>query len=219
MSVKTFENERWTRDDQGISFRHRKALEFVSGGSGTKTLLDIGCGDGLLLSLVAERGIAARGLDISEKGIEKSGAKGLDVAVYDADSRIPFPDNTFDVVTLLDVLEHVYAPEVLLKEAVRVSKRWVIVGVPNFSSVAARVQVLIGAVPENNRPNKGHVYWFNEPVLKTLARDAHLSLRQTRVNTIFENRFLFGTFFKFLARITPNLFALSFVVQLEKTQN
>lgn len=218
MSVRTFENERWTRDDQEISFRHREALALIMGivDGSNHTLLDIGCGDGLLLSLVKERDIVAKGLDISEKAVEKARAKGLDVAVYDTDGSIPFPDNTFDVVVMLDVLEHVYTPEALLREAARVSKRWVIVGVPNFSSIAARLQVLRGAVPENNRPRKGHVYWFNEAVLKTTIRREHLSLKNMRVNTIFENRFLFGTVFRFLARIAPALFALSFVVQLKK---
>lgn len=218
MSVRTFENERWTRDDQEISFRHREALALITGitDGSHHTLLDIGCGDGLLLSLVKERDIVAKGLDISEKAVEKARVKGLDASVFDVNGRIPFPDNTFDVVVMLDVLEHLYAPEELLKEAVRVSRRWIIVSVPNFSSIAARLQVLRGAVPENNRPRKGHVYWFNEAVLKTMIRDGHLSLKNMRANTILENRFLFGTVFRFLARIAPGLFGLSFVVQLEK---
>lgn len=218
MSVVTFENERWTLDDQKISFRHREALSLISGISdgSNLTLLDIGCGDGLLLSLVKEKGIAAKGLDLSEKGVEKALAEGLDATVFDATDQTPFPDNTFDIVVMLDVLEHLYTPEELLKEAMRVSKRWIIVGVPNFSSIAARLQVLRGVVPENNRPNKGHVYWFNYAVLRSLIRDAGISLRETRVNTIFQNHFLFGTVFRLLSQIAPGLFALSFIVQLEK---
>lgn len=218
MSVRTFENERWRRDDQEVSFRHREALALITGitDGSNHTLLDIGCGDGLLLSLAGEKGIVASGLDISEKAVEKARAKGLDAAVFDVNGRIPFPDSTFDVVVMLDVLEHLYTPEELLKEAIRVSKRWIIVSVPNFSSIAARLQVLRGAVPENNRPRKGHVYWFNEAVLKAMIRDRRLSLRNMHVNTILENRFTFGTVFRFLSRIAPGLFGLSFVVQLEK---
>lgn len=217
MNVAAFENERWTRDNQEISFRHREALSLISRIDGTPhTLLDIGCGDGLLLSLAQERGMEVHGLDISEKGAEKARAKGLMVTIADVSGPLPFPDSSFDVVVILDVLEHLYAPQDLLKEAARVSKRWLIVGVPNFSSIAARLQVLHGAVPENNRPHKGHVYWFNDTVLETMIRDTGLSLRETRVNTIFQNRFLFGTLVRFLARIAPNLFALSFVVRLEK---
>lgn len=215
MSVRFFENKRWARDDQKISFRHYAALELMP--HGVETLLDIGCGDGLLLSLLKEKGVAAKGIDISEEGVAKSRAKGLDVAVYDADGPVPFSDNAFDVVILLDVLEHLYAPEELLKEAARVSKRWVIVGVPNFSSIAARLQVVSGAVPENNRPNKGHVYWFNEVTLYTVLHQAHLLVRQVRVNTIFEHRPILGSIFRLLARIAPGLFALSFVVLLEKS--
>jgi methionine biosynthesis protein MetW len=218
MSVVAFENKRWARDDQEVSFRHREALALISGitDSSNQTLLDIGCGDGLLLSLVKEKGIEAKGLDISEKGAEKARAKGLEVVVTDIGDRIPFPDNTFDIVTALDVLEHLYAPEELLNEATRVSKRWIIVSVPNFNSVAARMQVLLGAVPENNHPHKGHVYWFNESVLKAMVRKEHLFLRSMRVNTLFENILILGTIFALLAQAAPSLFALSFVVQLEK---
>lgn len=215
MSVRLFENERWARDNQKISFRHRAALELIP--QGTQILLDVGCGDGLFLSLLKEKGIVAKGIDISEEGIAKARTKGLDVAVYDADGPIPFPDSTFDVVTLLDVLEHLYVPGALLSEAARVSKRWVVVGVPNFSSIAARLQVLSGAVPENNRPNKGHVYWFNEATLQAVVHQAHLLVRQVRLNTIFEHRPILGTIFRFFARIAPGLFALSFVVLLERS--
>ena len=114
-----------------------------------------------LLSLLKEKGIIGKGLDISEEGVEKAKMKGFDVSVFDFSNQLPFPDNSFDIVISLDVLEHLYAPENLIKEAVRVSKRHLIIGVPNFNSLPARLQVLFGAVPENNRPNKGHVYWFN----------------------------------------------------------
>ncbi len=218
MSVTAFENERWARDDQKISFRHRAALGLVSGTKDAHTLLDVGCGDGLLLSLVKEKGIEAKGVDISEKGAEKARAKGHDVVVGDISGPLPFPDNAFDIVTALDVLEHLYAPEALLREAARVSRRWVIVSVPNFNSIAARLQVLFGRVPENNHPHKGHIYWFNQDVLQSMIRRENLSLRNMRVNTIFEHSFLFGGIFRLLARIIPGLFALSFVVQLEKSR-
>jgi len=130
--------------------------------------------------------------------------------------NLPFQDGTFDTVVMLDVLEHVYAPEVLLEEAVRVSKKYIIISVPNFNSLPARLQILFGKVPENNRPNKGHVYWFNYDNLTKMIKQHDLHIMDMRVNTVFENRFLLGDLTRFFARVFPSLFTLSFVVKAEK---
>lgn len=217
MSVKNFENKRWGSENQKISFRHKATLNLMTGLSNKEmSVLDLGCGDGLLLSLLKEKGIIGKGLDISDEGVEKTKIKGFEASIFDFSDRLPFPDKTFDVVVSLDVLEHLYNPESLLKEASRISREFVIIGVPNFNSLPARLQVLFGVAPENNRPNKGHIYWFNYSVLKKMISESNLVLNEMRVNAIMENRFLIGKLFKFMARIWPSLFALSFVFKLKK---
>ena len=213
-SVKEFENKRWRKSNQAIVFRHAKTIEMIEKG---QKVLDIGCGDGLLLSALAQKGVSAFGIDISEEGVKKCREKGLDVSVVDITTEnLPFQDGTFDTVVMLDVLEHVYEPEVLLEEAVRVSKKYIIISVPNFNSLPARLQILFGKVPENNRPNKGHVYWFNYDNLTKMIGQYDLHIMDIRVNTVFENRFLLGDLTRFFARIFPSLFALSFVVKAAK---
>ena len=61
MSVKDFENNRWSNEDQKLEFRHKVALSMIDSG----TVLDLGSGDGLLLSLLREKVIKGIGLDIS----------------------------------------------------------------------------------------------------------------------------------------------------------
>lgn len=204
--TKAFENERWASFTQPREFRHDAALSLVDRGP----VLDIGCGDGLLLALFKERGIDAEGADISSEAIERCVEKGLVAREYDPAKPLPYANDAFETVVLLDVLEHVYEPEALLREAARVGKQ-VIVGVPNFSSLPARVQVLLGRVPENNLPHKGHVYWFNRDVLTRTAARAGLA----------ETRLLMNTFRPFagmngIVRLAPNMLALSFVVLLER---
>ncbi len=212
MNVKQFENNRWARDDQAVCFRHKAALDMIDSG----TVLDLGSGDGLFLSFLKEKGIPGQGLDISEEGVAKTGAKGLKASLFDFNGKIPFGDNTFDVVVMLDLLEHLYMPEQLVREAVRISKKSLIVSVPNFNSLPARLQTLLGSVPENNRPNKGHIFWFNYSTLQKLIGGSGLHTVEMRVNTFWQDYFLVGALLKFLARIWPSLFALSFVVQLKK---
>lgn len=213
-SVKVFENKRWREGDQALVFRHAKALEMVEKG---QKVLDVACGDGLLLSALAQKGVSASGVDISEEGVKKCREKGLDALVVDvATENLPFADGTFDTVIVLDVLEHVYAPETLLQETVRVSKKYIIISVPNFNSLPARLQVISGKVPENNRPNKGHVFWFTYDNLTKMTMTGGLEIFELKMNTFFEKMPFVGTLIRALVRIFPSVFALSFIIRARK---
>lgn len=207
MSVRQFEDERWRTHDQKTEFRHREAVKLMPQG----TALDIGCGDGLLLKLLKEKGIQAEGVDISPEGVAKCMAAGFVAKVHSVDEPLPYADGSFDTVILLDILEHVYDPEAVLADAARVARKTVIVSVPNFSSVPARMQTLLGQVPENNRPQKGHLYWFNDLVLRTMVANAGLTVDTMHMNT-------FSPFSKLgiSADVWPNGLALSFVARLTK---
>jgi len=206
MTVADFENTRWGAGQQSLEFRHRTALGMIPGG----TVLDLGCGDGLLLERLRERGIVGTGLDVSDEAVRICREKGFTADVQALSDPLPYADASFDTVVLLDVLEHVYDPTSLLREASRVARERVIVSVPNFSSLPARLQALLGRVPENNRPNKGHVYWFNYPVLKQMATAVGLDMSRLETNTFFPLSLIgrAGT------RLCPNLTALSFVAEL-----
>lgn len=211
--VQGFENRRWREGDQKLVFRHEQAIQLVEG----SRVLDIGCGDGLFLGMIKEKGLSGFGIDFSEEGVKKCKEKGLDARVTDpTQGKLPFADSEFDSVTLLDILEHLYAPEELLHEAARLSKRNIIISVPNFSSFPARLQVLFGKVPENNKPNKGHVYWFNYENLTKMIASEGLRIAELRVNTFFENVVALGFIMRFLANAFPSVFALSFIVKIEK---
>lgn len=214
MDVKNFENKRWRENDQKVVFRHTKALEMAEG----PRVLDVGCGDGLFLGMLNKKGFEAYGVDMSEDGVRKCREKGLDAVVYDASrGKLPFDNNVFDSVSLLDILEHLYDPQDLLQEVVRVSKKYVIVSVPNFNSLPARLQALLGTVPENNRPNKGHVYWFNYNNLANMLKKNNLEISLLVGNTFFEHKPFVGPMMKVLAKHFPSIFALSFVVKAKKS--
>ncbi|PIS38646.1 MAG: hypothetical protein COT34_02605 [Candidatus Nealsonbacteria bacterium CG08_land_8_20_14_0_20_43_11] len=210
MQVEDFENKKWRNKNQKMNFRLSAALAMIKGGS----VLDLGCGDGLLLSKLRERGIAGEGLDISQIAVKKAKEIGVKAEVFDFSvNKLPFSDKSFENVVLLDVLEHLYAPFDILKEAVRVSKQNIIIAAPNFNSIAARWQMLIGKTPENNQPKKGHIYWFNLNVLRGLLKQSGLEIIELKTNTIFEHRVLLKNIFQFLLNFFPNVFALSFVVK------
>ena len=85
------------------------------------TVLDVGSGDGTVANLVmrSRPDLKLQGIDV----LVRPNAS-IPVSAFDGRS-IPFPDNSFDVVMLVDVLHHTEDPAVLLREAVRVARKGV----------------------------------------------------------------------------------------------
>lgn len=213
MDIERFENLRWSSRDSKLGFNHESALEMIGGGS----VLDLGCGDGTLLDSLKLRGNNVEGLDISQEAAKKCEAKGHKAELFDfSDGNLPYADNSFDYVVMLDVLEHLYDPDTLLAEAKRVSRQFVVLSVPNFSSLPARLQVVLGHVPENNRRGKGHVFWFNWNVLTKMLRAKKLKIIESKYRTFWQNRFIASAVTGLLMNVMPSLFALTLVVKVEK---
>jgi len=86
-------------------------------------VLDVGCGDGA----IAKSWMANRP-DICVEGIDVLVRPATKIPAYPFDGqRIPFEDNSFDVVTFVDVLHHAENPLQLLREARRVSNGCVLI--------------------------------------------------------------------------------------------
>ena len=92
-----------------------------------KRVLDIGCGNGYVLSRFAAAGSAVEGVDITDRAIELSQRRFHEAGLRGGFTRIngqrlPFGDGSFDVVTSMGVLHHVPDPNLLVEDAVRVLK-------------------------------------------------------------------------------------------------
>jgi len=68
-------------------------------------ILDVGCGTGANLLMLSEYG-EAEGVDISEDALAFCRERGLDKVRLGAGEKLPYEDGTFDLVTALDVVEH-----------------------------------------------------------------------------------------------------------------
>lgn len=125
-------------------------------------VLDVGCGDGALLELLAaERQVDGRGIELSQEGVNECVARGLAVIQGDADTDLAdYPDNTFDYVILSQTIQATRRPRWVLEQMLRIGRR-VIVSFPNFGHWRIRGQLLWnGRMPvTKNLP----VSWYDTP--------------------------------------------------------
>jgi ubiquinone/menaquinone biosynthesis C-methylase UbiE len=110
-------------------------------------LLDIGCGEGYLLSQIhrTNKIIKLYGMDV----YENSEMKEWQYKHGDITEGLPFEDNFFECVVLGEVIEHVPNPDHLLREIYRILKKdgHLIISTPNLVSWANRIFVLFGIQP------------------------------------------------------------------------
>jgi methionine biosynthesis protein MetW len=106
-------------------------------------VLDIGCGDGDLLQfLQLERNVDGRGLELSQRGVNASVARGLTVVQGDADADlVDYPDGAFDVVILSQSLQVLHQPRGVLEQMLRIGQQ-AIVSFPNFAYWRVRWDLL-----------------------------------------------------------------------------
>ena len=127
-------------------------------------ILDVGCGDGSLIqSLIQEKDIDARGIELEEENVKKCISKGLSVIEGNAENELDqFPDKSFDFVILSQTLQAFYSPENVLDHLLRIGK-YVIVSIPNFGYWKVRTSLLFfGRMPvTKSLPNT----WYNTPNL------------------------------------------------------
>lgn len=112
-------------------------------------VLDVGCGDGTLLQYLSEEhGVDARGIELSQKGVNQCVANGLSVIQGDADTDLAdYPDDAFDFVILSQTLQATRKPRRVVDHMLRIG-RHAVVSFPNFGHWKVRGQLLIkGRMP------------------------------------------------------------------------
>jgi len=186
---------------------YRVILQIV--GDGAK-VLDLGCGDGELLSLlVSKKNAKAQGIELDEQSIYKCVEKGLSVFHSDIDSGLPeYPAKAFDYVILNQSLQQEKKIEYVLKESLRVGGK-VIVGIPNFAYIKARCDIFFqGKTPVTESLPYG---WYDTPNLHFLSIKDFKGYC-VKKNFVILEQYNLGA--DRIIKMLPNLFATSAIFVL-----
>ena len=152
-----------------------RSLDELWGIASPRSILDVGCGEGVLTCKWAERLGDGRivGIDLDDPKLrsewEKRRRPNLEYRAEEATS-LPFADGEFDMATAIEVLEHVPEPEQTLAEMARVAERWLLVSVPR-EPVWRMTNMARGAYLRDRGNTPGHVnHWSKGGFKKLLSR-------------------------------------------------
>ena len=167
--------------------RVEKASRFVPE---CNSFLDVGCGDGIIAEFIKEKAKNIYGIDNDSRELDKARKRKLKVVRLDLDSeQIPFKVNFFDVITCLDVIEHVIDPNALLKEMYRVLKKngTLILSTPNirFSDHLSKL-IFGGSFPKTSIDSSlydgGHLHFFTyKDVRDILEKNGFRNIKEDEI--------------------------------------
>jgi ubiquinone/menaquinone biosynthesis C-methylase UbiE len=155
---------------------HRSdAVAALVGGSGY--LLDVGSGDGTLVTRCASRFEHATGIDVSDvrvataaKNVTRAGLNNVSFAVANVDLGLPLQDASVDVATVVAVLGFIFDPIALLDELHRVLRPngRLVFEVLNLAYLPRRLALLSGRLPRHSTADGwdgGHLHNFTQAAL------------------------------------------------------
>jgi ubiquinone/menaquinone biosynthesis C-methylase UbiE len=148
-----------------------------------ESILDVGCGEGVLTEQWADQLGSGRivGIDLDDPKLkaewEKRQRANLEYRVEDA-TNLSFADDEFDMATAIEVLEHVPDPERTVAEMARVAKRWVLVSVPR-EPLWRGLNMARGAYIKDFGSTPGHInHWSKRSFVAMLSR--HGTVQEVR---------------------------------------
>ncbi len=145
----------------------------------TGRFLDVGCGGGFLVETARDHGWTAEGTEVSRAAAEFGRSRGVTIhAGILSDAKLP--ESAFDVVTMMEVIEHVPDPVALLRECAELLRPGgaLYLTTPNWSSLSRRV---LG--PRWSAIGRDHVVYFTPRHVRRALRAAGLApIRVTSAN-------------------------------------
>jgi len=159
---------------------------------GASSLLEVGCGTGHFTRWFAKQGLHVTGLDASPAMLEQAHLRnGTNYLPGDA-LALPFENQRFDLVALITTLEFVPDPVQALREALRVARQGLLLGVLNRHSLLESVRLLWRQRPEGIVA-QAHRFSVTDLTQRVRQAAGTRSVIITWRTTVFPGRFPPGT--------------------------
>lgn len=199
MNNKQFYEKYWnSRNKSSYRPRYNIFSEWITDGA---SVLDVGCGDGAFLGFLKaqNRKLNLTGVDISEQALSVAKERGFQTFQVDASVSLPFKDKTFDYLVCSEVLEHIANSEDLLKEMRRISRKGVLVSIPNIALWKHRCRLFfLGSFP---------IQWLLEPREHIRFFSIKDFIKTIKASGFVNRRIEISSGTRILKYIWPNLFA------------
>lgn len=170
----------YERFEPAVHRQVEQYLSFIKQHTSGQSLLDVGTGSGLLPHHARLSGYQVEGTDLSKHVSESLPAKAGFAVHHGTIEEIKF-ERTYDIITMLHVLEHTSNPLSTLGRAREIlnDSGYLLVVVPNYRSFDTRIKDLLSQFKLKSRPYKHlalghHNYVFSLNSLKALGRAANL---------------------------------------------
>jgi 2-polyprenyl-3-methyl-5-hydroxy-6-metoxy-1,4-benzoquinol methylase len=208
----------------GYASSHTYALDAVPAGA---TVLDIGGGPGALASELLAKGCRPTTVDLHAPAVANPG---VEVIEQDLEDEPRFDPKPYDVLLLLDVIEHLREPELFLerlRSKLDYTPKRLVITTPNVAFVAQRFMLLLGQFNYGKAGilDRDHARLFNLRSFRHLLRDAGLQVRTLRgVPAPFPKVFGNGLLGRSAVRanlaligLSKTLFSYQFYVEVDTT--
>lgn len=190
---------------KGLRLNYSIITDIVDDGA---TVLDLGCGDGTLLSqLIEEKAVKGLGVEINQDAVISSLGKGLSIIQGDIDEGLKgFGDKEYDWVILNQTLQSTEKPDYVIDEMLRVGKK-AVVSFPNFAYWKVRFYLFfMGKMPKSKiLPFE----WYDTPNIHLLTVNDFYDFCKVRNIKMLKSVFMTRAKVRkgFLMRVLSNFFA------------
>ena len=212
-----------------LSNTFEKIKSFLPELKGNESIVDIGCGHGGVCHELIKQGFDVSGIEINQDAIKSLKEKGFKILQSDITKPFDIVDR-FNIVCILDVLEHLFDPYLLLKEAKKITKKdgYIIVMIPLYFDIVDRFKILFtGSVISMDNLcygkehyskfrsyNYDHIRFFRPSDIFEMGESLGLKVDKVEYNVTGYggSNFIFKVLTKLIANkytvnLNPNLFA------------
>lgn len=211
-----------------MSYLKRKVMNIIES---NKRVLDIGCHTGFLSERLKENSCKVTGVEINREAALLAKQYCEEIIIGDIEEEGTFEkiNGRFDVILLLDILEHLLEPWALLSKLKYKLKRngYVLICIPNIACLHVRLQLLLGRFNYEDRGvlDRAHLRYFTYRSMLDLINNTGYEVKEYYVHSSYFSSKSWGKrapylyrrishFSRIMYRKFPNLFGMQILFKI-----